>query len=615
MQYYADWGNQILIFGIYTVSLNLLMGFAGQLSVAHAAFGGVGGYTAGYLSAHFGLGFVPSVLCGVGAAALAGVFVSLPALRLSREYLLLLTLATATIITSVATSVDIFGGALGLQGIHVPTLFGKTLLRPADFIWTFLALAAIVFAICWRLGESPFGRVLRGIRDDESVALSLGKNVVTYKVVVFGITSGMAGLAGALFAYYNQIAIPAQYGFATMMSIIAMVVVGGIGSLAGSFVGAFLVVALEPALQRTVHVAADKASLLRLIIFGLIVVGVLLVRPQGLIPERLRGVGGRRRDSSDVIRSILPSLLASTPAAAVGSEPALRSRDGREGSRAPGPAAKRATSRVELAGQPPASADNGSPGSAGVLVVRELSKSFGGIKAADNLSFELTKGSITGLIGPNGAGKTTVFNLLTGGIKPDRGRVELNGTDITGWTPNRVAQAGMVRSFQDVRVYPRISALDNVSMGVPHQAGERAFELFLLPHRVIRDARLTRQRALDCLDFVGLADRATLAAGELSFGEQKLVALARILATAAEIILLDEPASGIDEPSVDRMLEVIELIRREGKTICLVEHNLHVVERIAQQIYFMESGSIVAEGTMEELIAQPHLAEAYFGTT
>jgi branched-chain amino acid transport system permease protein len=615
MQYYADWGNQILIFGIYAVSLNLLMGFAGQLSVAHAAFGGVGGYTAGYLSSHFGLGFVPCILFGIGAAALVGVLVSLPALRLSREYLLLLTLATATIITSVATSVDVFGGSLGLQGIQVPTLFGRTLLRPADFIWTFLVLAVIVLVICWRLGESPFGRVLRGIRDDESVARSLGKNVVTYKVVVFGITSGMAGLAGALIAYYNQIAIPAQYGFATMMSIIAMVVVGGIGNLAGSFVGAFLLVALEPVLQKTVHVAADKASLLRLMISGLIVVGVLLARPQGLIPERLRGVRGRGRDSFDVIGSLLPSLRASTPAVAVGSGLALRPDGGREASLAPGRAVERPASRVELVEEPPASVGNRTPSPASVLVARELSKSFGGIKAAHNLSFELMRGSITGLIGPNGAGKTTVFNLLTGAIKPDLGRVELNGADITAWTPNRVARAGMVRSFQDVRVYPRISALDNVSMGVPHQAGERAFELFLLPHRVIRDTRLTRQRALDCLEFVGLADGATLAAGELSFGEQKLVALARILATGAEVILLDEPASGIDEPSVERMLEVIELIRREGKTICIVEHNLHVVERIAQRIYFMESGSIVAEGTMEELIAQPHLAEAYFGTT
>jgi branched-chain amino acid transport system permease protein len=611
VQYYFDWANQILLFGIYAVSLNLLMGFAGQLSVATAAFGGVGGYTAGYLSAHHGFAFVPSVLCGVAAAGLAGVVVSLPALRLSREYLVLLTLATATIITSVATSVDIFGGALGLQGIQIASVFGKTLLRPADFIWIFVALTAVVFLICWRLGESPFGRVLRGIRDDESVARAIGKNVVTYKVVAFGITSAMAGLAGALIAFYNQIAIPAQYGFTTTMSIIAMVIVGGIGNLAGSLVGAFLVVALEPVLQKTIHVPADKASLLRLIVFGLIVVAVLVARPQGLLPERLRGSRARRRDATEILGSLLPSLRTHSPSAATVPAPPPFGADGAQRVAAsPEPASVAAGVAIQQL----ASVQDRAPQPAVALHVHKLSKSFGGIRAAHDLSFELTKGSITGLIGPNGAGKTTVFNLLTGALKPDSGSVSLSGNDITAWSPNRVARAGMVRSFQDVRIYPRISALDNVAMGVPRQAGEAALALFLLPHRVRRDERATRQRALECLDFVGLADRAPLAAGELSFGEQKLVALARILATGADVLLLDEPASGIDGPSVDRMLEVIELIRLEGKTICIVEHNLHVVERVAETIYFMESGSIVAAGTMEELIAQPHLAEAYFGT-
>ena len=612
MQYYCDWANQILVFGIYAVSLNLLMGFAGQLSVATAAFGGVGGYTAGYLSAHHGFGFVPSLLCGVAAAGLAGVVVSLPALRLSREYLVLLTLATATIITSVATSVDIFGGALGLQGIQIPTLLGHTLLRPADFIWVFVALTALVFLVCWRLGESPFGRVLRGIRDDESVARAIGKNVVTYKVVVFGITSAMAGLAGALIAFYNQIAIPAQYGFTTTMSIIAMVIVGGIGNLAGSLVGAFLVVALEPVLQKTIHVPADKASLLRLIVFGLIVVAVLVARPQGLLPERLRSTRTRRRDASDILGSMLPSLRPHTSAAAAPLGPTRFGPAASALSQATSNAPSARSTGVAI--QHVQSVQDRAPQPAAALQVQGLSKSFGGIRAAHNLTFGLRAGSITGLIGPNGAGKTTVFNLLTGALKPDSGNVALNGKDITAWSPNRVARAGMVRSFQDVRVYPRISALDNVAMGVPHQAGEAALALFLLPHRVRRDERTTKERAIECLDFVGLADRAALAAGELSFGEQKLVALARILATGADVLLLDEPASGIDGPSVDRMLEVIELIRLEGKTICIVEHNLHVVERIAETIYFMESGSIVAAGTMEELIAQPHLAEAYFGT-
>jgi branched-chain amino acid transport system permease protein len=610
VNYYFDWANQILIFSIYAISLNLLMGFAGQLSVAHAAFGAVGGYTAGYFSAHYGLGFVPAVLCGTAVAGAAGVVVSLPALRLSREYLVLLTLAAATIITSVATSVDIFGGSLGLQGIQIPTLFGKPLLRPGDFIWTFLVLTALVLAVCWRLGESPFGRVLRGIRDDESVVRSLGKNVFVYKIVTFGVTSAMAGLAGALLAYYNQIAIPGEYGFATTMSIIAMVILGGIGNLVGSVLGAFVVVALEPVLQKTIHVAADKASLLRLIVFGLIVVAVLIVRPEGLLPERLRGSGARRRDFFSVFGSVLPGFRreqsrpaideVTVGAVAVAPDQHVINSGG-------------STNDVAVLGQPVRIASDAPSAGESVVVVQALKKSFGGIVAVTDLEFELERASITGLIGPNGAGKTTVFNLLTGALKPDVGTIYLDGKDITAWSPNRVARAGMVRSFQDVRIYPRISALENVSIGVPQQPGERAYKLFLVPRRVGRGERETRARALDCLGFVGLAERAGVAAGQLSFGDQKLVALARILATGAEVLLLDEPASGMDGRSVDRMLEIIDLIRLEGKTICIVEHNLHVVERIAQRIYFMESGSIIAAGTMDELIAQPRLAEAYFG--
>jgi branched-chain amino acid transport system permease protein len=571
--YYTDWINQILIFAIFAMSLNLLMGYGGQVSVAHAAFGGVGGYAAGYFSAHSEPPFLLAIVIGVAIAAVIGGIISLPALRLSQEYLVLLTLAAATILISVVTSVDIFGGALGLQGIQVPELFGKQLLLPGDWLVPLIVAAVLVYLICWRLGESAYGRVLRGIREDEMVTRALGKNVFTYKVATFAITAGMAGLAGALLAFYNGLAIPSEYGFAYAMGIIAMVIIGGAGNLNGSVVGAIVVVGSEPFLQKVIHLPPDKASLIRLLLYGLLLVVVLLVRPQGILPERLqrRSLWSRLRRGRDE----LPPPTEHPPAA------------------------------VAANGLVPA----GAP----VVEVTGLSKSFGGIQAVDGLDFELAAGQITGLIGPNGAGKTTVFNLLTGSIAPDSGSVVLRGEDITAQPPNRVAQKGMVRSFQDVRVYPRLSALQNVMMGVPHQSGEHAATLFFAPWRVVRGERQTRRRAMECLDFVGLADKAHESAGEMAFGEQKLVALARLLATDADILLLDEPASGIDTRWVDRMLEAIERLRSEGKIICIVEHNLLVVERIADRIFFMDRGQVAAKGTMEELRSQKHLVEAYFG--
>jgi branched-chain amino acid transport system permease protein len=581
MAYYYDWVNQILIFAIFAMSLNLLMGYAGQVSVAHAAFGGVGGYAAGYLSATHGTPFLLAIVIGILIAAVIGGIISLPALRLSQEYLVLLTLAAATILISIVTSVDTFGGALGLQGIQVPELFGKQLLLPEDWLVPLIVLAVLVYLVCWRLGESPYGRVLRGIREDEVVTRALGKNVFTYKVATFAITAGMAGLAGALLAFYNGLAIPSEYGFSYAMGIIAMVILGGAGNLNGSVVGAIVVVGSEPLLQKVVNLAPDKASLIRLLLYGILLVVVLMVRPQGIVPERLQRRSlldrVRRRRAGDGGASEAarrdPSPSVATPAAPAG-EPAV--------------------------GEP-------------VVEVRGLAKSFGGIKAVAGLDLELAAGEITGLIGPNGAGKTTVFNLLTGSIAPDAGEVILRGEDITAQPPNRVARRGMVRSFQDVRVYPRLSALQNVMMGVPNQPGEHAFALFFTPWRVSRGQRAARRRAMECLAFVGLSDRAHESAGEMAFGEQKLVALARLLATDAEILLLDEPASGIDSQWVDTMLETIERLRAEGKIICIVEHNLHVVERIADRIFFMDGGRVTAKGTMEELRAQDHLVEAYFG--
>jgi branched-chain amino acid transport system permease protein len=248
-----------------------------------------------------------------------------------------------------------------------------------------------------------------------------------------------------------------------------------------------------------------------------------------------------------------------------------------------------------------------------VVAVKGVSKSFGGIRAVNDLSFELLEGRITGLIGPNGAGKTTVFNLLTGTLKPDSGRVELYGLDITGWSIDRVARSGMVRSFQDTRIFPALSVLDNVRMAVPGQRGEKVAELLFTPWRVVGDAGRSVQAALRQLDFVGLAGKADEIAGSLPFGEQKLVALARILAAEARVLLLDEPASGIDAEWVDRVIELIVRLRDRGLTVCIVEHNLHVVERMADRVYFMEQGAISAQGTMADLVEDRRLVEVYFG--
>ena len=249
-----------------------------------------------------------------------------------------------------------------------------------------------------------------------------------------------------------------------------------------------------------------------------------------------------------------------------------------------------------------------------ILRVRNLSKSFGGIVAASGVELELHRGTITALVGSNGAGKTTILNLLTGAIRPDSGSVELNGVELAGLTTNRIATMGLVRSFQDVRTLPRLTTLENVMLAVQDQPGESAVQLFSRPGRIARTERATRETAMQWLDFVGLASVAGTPAGALGFGQQKLVALARVLATEADVLLLDEPASGIDQHWVEVMIDLIAKLRPQGRTVLLVEHNLHVVGRLADYAYFLELGRIRAHGAFEELTSDRRLAEAYFGS-
>jgi branched-chain amino acid transport system ATP-binding protein/branched-chain amino acid transport system permease protein len=579
MQQFYNQGTLIAIYAVYALSLNVLLGYTGQLSVAHAAFGAVGGYIAAYLGLLHGWTFLLALLAGFAGAGIAGVLASLPASYLDVRFMILLTLALSTAILAIVGAIPALGGATGLTSLPFPTVFGSTLLEPSQWFRFTVVIGLIVLVICWRLVHSPFGRVLRGIREDELATRGVGKNVVRYKVTVFGVTAAMAGLAGAMLSYYNSSIQPGGFDLSQSMEIIAMVVIGGTANLWGSILGAAILTLVTYLLSNVINLSTTTTGYVQLFIYGVLIVAFMMLLPQGLIRERwtperlwrkLRGhsIAGHRAGEAAV---------------------ADGDRDG-------------AVPSVNGGGRV-------------ALEALGLRKHFGGIRAADDLNLELRTGQITGLIGPNGAGKTTVFNLLTRVVPPDAGEVKLAEQVVTEWTPNRIATSGMSRSYQDVRIFGRMSVLENVLIAIPHQPGERLVNLFLRPYAVYKFERDARRRAIEHLRFVGLDDRADAQAGSLPFGDQKLLALARLLATEAEVLLLDEPASGIDIDGVERMLGLIEQLRSRGKCVCIVEHNLHVVERLADRVYFMEAGRITAEGTMNELMGQDRLSEVYFGSS
>jgi ABC-type branched-subunit amino acid transport system ATPase component len=252
--------------------------------------------------------------------------------------------------------------------------------------------------------------------------------------------------------------------------------------------------------------------------------------------------------------------------------------------------------------------------SPGVAVhVEGLRKRFGGLAAVAGVCFDLRPGEIVALIGPNGAGKTTIFNLITNSIPPDEGVVEVGGRNVAKMPPQKIVGAGMVRSWQHVRLFGSMTALENVMLAIPNQPSERLWPVLVRPRTSFRREREVRSLALEYLAFVGLTDAASTQVSDLSFGQQKAIAIARVLATGAQVLLLDEPTSGIDPRSVDDAIELVRKVAATGRSVCIVEHSLHVVEALADRVVFLEAGTVRAEGTVAEITCRPELADLYFG--
>lgn len=249
-----------------------------------------------------------------------------------------------------------------------------------------------------------------------------------------------------------------------------------------------------------------------------------------------------------------------------------------------------------------------------LLEIRDLNKHFGGLHAVRDATFTVPENKVTGLVGPNGAGKTTVFNMVTGTIAPDSGVVTFRGKDITRASAQERVHHGIARTFQDVRLLPRLTVAENVAVGVQGQPGENFFKVFLTPALVRRREKDTMARVQECLDFVGISDKVRREpAGNLSYGEQKLVSIARLLATDAHLLLLDEPTSGLDESSLDQFRAVLAKLIADGRTVLMVEHNMLLVRELCDSAVFLASGQVLAVDTPENLMEREELREVYFG--
>jgi len=564
----------ILIYAVWVQSLNLIMGYVGVISMGHAIFSGIGAYTAALISVHLGYNFLVGTVAGFLLATVVGALLAIPSLRVRDEYLIVFTVGFQMVAYEfMITARGITEGQGGIPNIPSPQLFGFAFNSPLTFLPLALVTTVICFAIVWRLVNSPFGRVLKAIREDESACRALGKNTLKFKVLVFALGGGIAAIAGSTMAYFITFISPVSFSIEISIFIIVMVVLGGEASFWGPLVGAAILVGLPEAL-RFLPGTAGFVDVLREIFYGLILMFMMIFRPQGILPEyaaQTKPVQGFRDlpDEGD----------------------ALSAED------------ERNMSSAEEKG-----------GSLQALEITGLSKSFGGLQAVKDASLRLASGKITGLIGPNGCGKTTIFNLITGFLPADDGKVYVHGKEITGKAPYKLIDDGLVRSWQDIRIFKDMTVLDNVLVARPRQSGEEILRLFFSPWRVARQERENVRHALGYLKMVGLTDKAGHLAGSLSTAEQKLAALARLMATECKVLLLDEPTAALDLESVERIIKLIKGIAKQGrKTILLIEHNLDVVRGLVEEAYFMSEGKVLAHGEPSALMADPKLAEVYFG--
>ncbi|HLG74703.1 MAG TPA: branched-chain amino acid ABC transporter ATP-binding protein/permease [Chloroflexota bacterium] len=562
VNYVAQILVMVATFAILAGSLNLVLGFAGVFSLVHAAFFGIGAYTAAQLVLHLGVPFPLDLLAAFALTAIVAGALSVPMARLTHEYVIIGTLALQLVLFNVFVNWEGgTGGSYGLFGITRPAIAGVTLTDLPQYAALSVAVGLVCFAVLFWITRSPFGLALKGLREDERLAQSFGKDVNGQRVAAFALGSGLAGVAGMLYARFVGYIDPSSFSIDQSLAAVTILVVGGLANLQGTVLSA-IVLETVPQVLRFIPATSNAVPQLQLLFYGVLLTALVRLRPQGLIAERpLIRAGARSKPQS--------SEAAAAPAVPVPDDPA------------------------EAPGEP-------------LLAIRDLAKQFGGLRAVDGLSLTIPAGRVTGIIGPNGAGKTTVFNMITGYLQADAGSITYRGQELVKMPPFRIARLGIARSFQDVRVFGRMTVLENLVLAI--QPSESPFTGWA------GQAQAT-ERALTVLDEFGLRDQADERVGQLSYAQQKLLVVATLAARGDPFILLDELAAGLDQESVNRFAGLVRKMAAGGRTVCLIEHNLEFVWQTAEIVYVLDQGKLLAQGTPEDIRRDARVAEIYFGGT
>lgn len=550
------------LLGVLGSGWNVMSGFTGYVSLGHSAFIGIGAYTAGILAGEWGVSpFVVAPLGGV-AAALVALLLGWATRRTRGVAFVIVSYAMLELLGLVVRNWSSLTG--GSQGLLMPLPDWDVRFHNWPFYYALLALLLLSVGMTAAIRRSKFGLGLVAIRDDEDKAAGIGVVTPVYKSLAFMASAVLVGVAGAVYGYYvSFLTVSTMFDIVLSLQVVLAVLLGGQATVWGPVLGAFIVVPLAEVTNTSI--GGVDAGALRLIMFGGLLLLVTLALPRGIIPSVSRILERRRGVST----SLTGARLADTALPA-----------------AP-PSERSVVEGTEL------------------LKVEDVAVQFGGVKALDDASLVVPAGSITALIGPNGSGKTTLFNVIDGTYTPLSGDVVLAGKSLAKVDRTGRAFAGIGRTYQLPRLFDSLTVLENVA------AVNSDFQLRRLVHSAVSGAEAAR--ATELLEFVGLSHYVHARATDLSYGQRKLVELAQMLMLDPAVILLDEPAAGINPTLLQRLASLIRSLNASGRTFVIVEHDMHFVLSLADQATVLARGKVIAAGEPAAVSGDPVVLEAYLG--
>lgn len=540
---------QAATFAIAVFGLTVVLGLCGQINLAQAAFFGLGAYAVGLGTADYQINFWICLVAGSLLALAAGALLGMSTLKLGGHYLAMVTISFQQIVTLVMiNAIWLTRGPDGISKIGRPALFQSQ----QSFLAFCVAALAVIGYLVWHLPDTRIGRAMRAVRDNELAAGVAGIDIFRTKVAAFALSALLGGIGGGLFAGGFSYVSPDQFSFAESIVFLTMALLGGVGSPIGAVIGTGLLILIPEWLRFLKNIPG-----LYLAIYGLFV--ILIVR---FMPD---GIWGFVQDVITKWRAKAPPHVAS---------PALQLVPAKTGGDM-------------------------------VIEVTGLSKHFGGLKAVDKVDISVRRGSVHALIGPNRSGKTTTLNMLSGLYKTTAGKIVLDGTDVTDMPAHQRTAAGLGRTFQNIRLFRSMTALENVVIGAERPGNTLIGE-------GSQDA-LT-QRAMSALTFVGLGGRANELVSSFSYGHQRLIEIARALAGNPTLLLLDEPAAGLNSSEKVELHDLLKRIAAQGLTILIIDHDMTLVREAAQHITVLNFGKRIADGESLAVLQHPDVISAYLGT-